>query len=107
MIRGILRAQWLTMPVGATTRVVERLCDRVAIIDRRRFVRPATVEELRASGESLQALGGRGRMRRNATIEVAERLCDRVAIIDRGRIVRSGTLDELRPSGESLPEALL
>ena len=34
--------------------VVERLCDRVAIIDRGRIVRSGTLEELRAGGESLE-----------------------------------------------------
>jgi ABC-2 type transport system ATP-binding protein len=34
--------------------VVERLCDRVAIIDRGRIVRCGTLEELRAGGESLE-----------------------------------------------------
>src|SRR3954447_5185912 len=34
--------------------VVERLCDRVAIIDRGRIVRSGALEELRASGESLE-----------------------------------------------------
>jgi ABC-2 type transport system ATP-binding protein len=34
--------------------VVERLCDRVAIIDRGRIVRTGTLEELRAGGESLE-----------------------------------------------------
>src|SRR6476619_2296188 len=33
--------------------VVERLCDRVAIIDRGKIVRCGTLEELRAGGESL------------------------------------------------------
>ena len=34
--------------------VVERLCDRVAIIDRGRIIRSGTLEELRAGGESLE-----------------------------------------------------
>src|SRR3954452_4428612 len=34
--------------------VVERLCDRVAIIDRGKIVRCGTLEELRAGGESLE-----------------------------------------------------
>jgi ABC-2 type transport system ATP-binding protein len=34
--------------------VVERLCDRVAIIDRGRIVNSGTLEELRAGGESLE-----------------------------------------------------
>jgi ABC-2 type transport system ATP-binding protein len=34
--------------------VVERLCDRVTIIDRGRIVRTGTLEELRAGGESLE-----------------------------------------------------
>ena len=34
--------------------VVERLCDRVAIIDKGRIVKSGTLEELRASGESLE-----------------------------------------------------
>ena len=34
--------------------VVERLCDRVAIIDRGRIVNCGTLEELRAGGESLE-----------------------------------------------------
>jgi ABC-2 type transport system ATP-binding protein len=34
--------------------VVERLCDRVAIIDRGRIVTNGTLEELRAGGESLE-----------------------------------------------------
>jgi ABC-2 type transport system ATP-binding protein len=34
--------------------VVERLCDRVAIIDRGRIARCGTLEELRAGGESLE-----------------------------------------------------
>jgi len=34
--------------------VVERLCDRVAIIDRGRIVRSVALEELRAGGESLE-----------------------------------------------------
>jgi ABC-2 type transport system ATP-binding protein len=34
--------------------VVERLCDRVAIIDRGRIVNNGTLEELRAGGESLE-----------------------------------------------------
>src|SRR5947209_8813804 len=34
--------------------VVERLCDRVAIIDRGRIVRCGSLEELRAGGESLE-----------------------------------------------------
>src|SRR3954447_15335694 len=34
--------------------VVERLCDRVAIIDRGRIVRSGTLKELRAGGESLE-----------------------------------------------------
>jgi ABC-2 type transport system ATP-binding protein len=34
--------------------VVERLCDRVAIIDRGKIVRSGTLDELRAGGESLE-----------------------------------------------------
>jgi ABC-2 type transport system ATP-binding protein len=34
--------------------VVERLCDRVAIIHEGRIVRSGTLEELRAGGESLE-----------------------------------------------------
>jgi ABC-2 type transport system ATP-binding protein len=34
--------------------VVERLCDRVAIIDRGRIVKSGTMEELRSGGESLE-----------------------------------------------------
>lgn len=34
--------------------VVERLCDRVAIIDHGRIIRSGTLEELRAGGESLE-----------------------------------------------------
>jgi ABC-2 type transport system ATP-binding protein len=34
--------------------VVERLCDRIAIIDKGRIVRAGTTEELRAGGESLE-----------------------------------------------------
>jgi ABC-2 type transport system ATP-binding protein len=35
--------------------VVERLCDRIAIIDHGKIVRAGTLEELRAGGESLEA----------------------------------------------------
>src|SRR6185503_12421639 len=34
--------------------VVERLCDRIAIIDNGRIIRSGTLEELRAGGESLE-----------------------------------------------------
>jgi ABC-2 type transport system ATP-binding protein len=34
--------------------VVERLCDRVAIIDRGKIVTCGSMEELRAGGESLE-----------------------------------------------------
>src|SRR5713101_2716501 len=34
--------------------VVERLCDRVAIIDKGRIIKSGTLEELRAGGESLE-----------------------------------------------------
>jgi ABC-2 type transport system ATP-binding protein len=34
--------------------VVERLCDRVAIIDRGKIVNSGTLDELRAGGESLE-----------------------------------------------------
>src|SRR2546422_9549932 len=37
--------------------VVERLCDRVAIIDKGKIVTNGTLEELRASGESLEEIG--------------------------------------------------
>jgi ABC-2 type transport system ATP-binding protein len=54
ILQGLVRRGATIFLTSHVLEVVERLCDRIAIINEGRIVKSGTLEELRAGGESLE-----------------------------------------------------